>query len=86
MWKSWGNWADTVCTKTCGGGIHTRLRSCNSPSPENGGQQCLVFDKTERDLTDILRNHPCNTQPCAGEYYYYSNIFSEVKEKNISAT
>ena len=38
MWGQWGNWTD--CTKTAGGGIHSRIRLCDSPAAEHGGDAC----------------------------------------------
>ena len=37
----WGEWGEiSSCTKTCGGGITTRTRKCDSPAPLNGGSEC----------------------------------------------
>ena len=41
-WGWWGNW--THCTKTCIGGTRIRYRTCDNPSPVNGGSPCLGLD------------------------------------------
>jgi len=38
IWGQWGYWS--TCTKTCQGGTQRRTRSCNNPSPSNGGRSC----------------------------------------------
>ncbi|KAM9774698.1 SCO-spondin [Syngnathus typhle] len=37
-WGPWSNW--TQCTKSCGGGVQSRRRDCDSPSPEGEGNYC----------------------------------------------
>ena len=48
-----------VCSKTCGGGVQTRKRTCTNPPPSNGGKDCsrLGPDNTTRK---------CNNQECPG--------------------
>jgi hypothetical protein len=41
-WGLWGSWIP--CTKTCVGGTRTRYRSCNNPTPDNGGSPCPGLD------------------------------------------
>ncbi|KAL3880318.1 hypothetical protein ACJMK2_032566 [Sinanodonta woodiana] len=37
----WGSWSDiTPCSVTCEQGVKRRVRSCDNPSPLNGGLQC----------------------------------------------
>lgn len=43
------------CSRTCGGGIQTRQRLCNSPSPSNGGRYCQGVR---------VEFKSCNTKPC----------------------
>ncbi|XP_076099012.1 SCO-spondin-like isoform X4 [Mytilus galloprovincialis] len=52
----WSNWSVfTSCSETCGGGDHSRNRSCTEPEPKYGGQQCPGDDNQTQN---------CNTQPC----------------------
>ena len=54
-WKPYG-----VCSKTCGGGVQTRTRTCTNPPPSNGGDDCsrLGHGNTTRE---------CNNQECPGK-------------------
>ncbi|XP_045183357.2 coadhesin-like isoform X2 [Mercenaria mercenaria] len=38
VWSEWTRWS--TCTKTCGDGMHTRIRKCDNPAPQHGGLQC----------------------------------------------
>ncbi|XP_069125648.1 sushi, von Willebrand factor type A, EGF and pentraxin domain-containing protein 1-like [Argopecten irradians] len=51
-WSVWSNW--TTCSTTCGEGTTSRVRLCNSPTPDNGGKNCQG-DAIEYD-TCILEN------------------------------
>ncbi|XP_020625947.1 SCO-spondin-like isoform X2 [Orbicella faveolata] len=52
-WSCWGVWED--CSKTCGGGIQRRWRTCNNPLPANGGRPCPGTR---------VRSRECNVTPC----------------------
>jgi len=56
---AWGKWsAYSRCSRTCGGGIRSRRRACNSPAPMNGGRRCPgVSVQTGR----------CNTKACVSK-------------------
>nr|XP_055063768.1 A disintegrin and metalloproteinase with thrombospondin motifs 18 isoform X2 [Misgurnus anguillicaudatus] len=53
QWSSWSEWSD--CSRTCGGGVMYRERSCNSPSPQHNGKFCQGPSRMHQ---------LCNTKPC----------------------
>ena len=54
----WGPWNDKVsCSETCGSGTKTMTRSCDNPSPRNGGKEC------DGENTKTV---PCNEGACPG--------------------
>ncbi|CAF0913672.1 unnamed protein product [Adineta ricciae] len=38
-WSTWSNYS--ACSVTCGTGVYTRVRECNNPTPNYGGDQCI---------------------------------------------
>jgi len=52
-WAPYGGWHS--CSKTCGGGIKYRYRSCSNPTPVNGGQTCAGSNS---------QSTACNTHTC----------------------
>ncbi|XP_077463990.1 hemicentin-1 [Stigmatopora argus] len=52
-WGPWSSWG--TCSKMCNGGQMRRYRTCDNPSPANGGRACAGTD------TQIQR---CNTATC----------------------
>uniref|UniRef100_A0A8W8KZK8 SUEL-type lectin domain-containing protein n=1 Tax=Magallana gigas TaxID=29159 RepID=A0A8W8KZK8_MAGGI len=53
VWATWGSWG--TCTVTCGGGSHTRSRTCTNPAPQYGGAACPGSSGSSQ---------ACNTQHC----------------------
>lgn len=52
-WARWQSWSK--CSKSCGGGDQSRMRTCTNPSPLHGGRQCSGRNKETRF---------CNRRPC----------------------
>ncbi|KAI7793269.1 A disintegrin and metalloproteinase with thrombospondin motifs 6 [Triplophysa rosa] len=52
-WGPWTTWGE--CSRTCGGGVSSSMRHCDSPPPTGGGKYCLGERKRYRS---------CNTDPC----------------------
>ncbi|NXI49220.1 ATS10 metalloproteinase, partial [Chloroceryle aenea] len=52
-WGAWSSWGE--CSRTCGGGVSSSLRHCDSPRPTIGGKYCLGERKRYRS---------CNTDDC----------------------
>ena len=65
-----GNWGEfsawSECTATCGGGSMTRKRSCDSPAPDNGGNDCEGDDEE----TAVCNEDPC---PVDGKWSEWEN-------------
>ncbi|XP_017573388.1 A disintegrin and metalloproteinase with thrombospondin motifs 18 isoform X1 [Pygocentrus nattereri] len=53
QWSGWSEWSE--CSRTCGGGVMYRERSCNSPSPQHNGRFCQGSSRVHQ---------LCNTAPC----------------------
>ena len=54
-YSDWSPW--TECSKSCGGGVKTRTRTCTNPSPSVGGRDCMHLGESEELAT-------CNDQAC----------------------
>ncbi|XP_060137056.1 SCO-spondin-like [Zootoca vivipara] len=54
-WGGWSPWTD--CTASCGGGMRSRARACDSPAPQGGGDYC------EGVPTQV---EGCSLNPCPG--------------------
>ncbi|KAJ6662917.1 hypothetical protein lerEdw1_011121 [Lerista edwardsae] len=52
-WAAWSSWA--ACSRTCGAGVQSAERQCNSPTPKYGGKYCLGERK---------RYRICNMKSC----------------------
>ncbi|XP_004571762.3 A disintegrin and metalloproteinase with thrombospondin motifs 2 isoform X1 [Maylandia zebra] len=67
---NWGAWSEFgQCSRTCGGGVQFRTRSCNNPRPHNGGRKCVGEDS---------QFQMCNTNEC-------EDIYSDPREEQCHA-
>ncbi|CAH3172036.1 unnamed protein product [Porites lobata] len=55
--SEWSSW--TQCSKSCGGGVKVRERSCTNPPPKGNGQKC----SGEFEETGACAENPCPI-PC----------------------
>ncbi|XP_028409018.1 uncharacterized protein LOC114531606 [Dendronephthya gigantea] len=54
----YGDWSEfSTCSATCGNASKTRTRTCNNPSPSNGGRDC-------QNLGSNFETKPCETTAC----------------------
>uniref|UniRef100_A0A4W3HUQ8 Thrombospondin 1 n=1 Tax=Callorhinchus milii TaxID=7868 RepID=A0A4W3HUQ8_CALMI len=60
-WSYWSPWSS--CSVTCGSGVITRIRLCNSPMPQMGGKDC-TGEKRE--------NEKCEQKPFDGNWGIWS--------------
>ncbi|XP_068700145.1 uncharacterized protein [Montipora foliosa] len=54
-YSDWSDWSE--CSRSCSGGIKSRRRECNNPSPLFGGRDCKEIG------ADTEKVH-CNPEPC----------------------
>uniref|UniRef100_A0A6Q2YXZ7 Thrombospondin-1 n=1 Tax=Esox lucius TaxID=8010 RepID=A0A6Q2YXZ7_ESOLU len=52
-WSHWSPWSS--CSVTCGEGVITRIRLCNSPTPQMGGRDCQGQGRE----TEVCKKSPC---------------------------
>ncbi len=65
----WSMWSWTPCTKGCGTGTRDKIRTCNNPTPENGGKECTRKDGTQTtpdNKIEIKSTVACNKHECTG--------------------
>ncbi|XP_052807330.1 semaphorin-5B-like isoform X6 [Mya arenaria] len=60
----WGLWLDwSTCSVSCGGGVRSRSRSCNDPTPVGEGRLCVDADDGQEKNSDF-EAEACNTAQC----------------------
>ncbi|KAF6716168.1 A disintegrin and metalloproteinase with thrombospondin motifs 2 [Oryzias melastigma] len=67
---NWGLWSEFgQCSRTCGGGVQFRTRTCDNPRPANGGRTCVGA---------TFQFQMCNTEEC-------EDIYSDIREEQCQA-
>lgn len=59
VWSAWSVWSNCTLVQ-CGVGNKTRTRSCDSPSPSEGGKTC-EGDPAESETCDTI---VCSSDEC----------------------
>lgn len=59
-WSNWGGYG--TCSKSCGTGRQTKIRTCTNPAPAYGGSQC-------RGLSSNTIS--CKIKECPGMFLSY---------------
>lgn len=54
-WGPWTPWGD--CSRTCGGGVSSSSRHCDSPRPTIGGKYCLGERRRHRSCNTDVSSH-----------------------------
>ncbi|XP_041850705.1 A disintegrin and metalloproteinase with thrombospondin motifs 18 isoform X3 [Melanotaenia boesemani] len=91
QWSAWSQWSD--CSRTCGGGVMYRERSCTSPRPQNNGKFCSGSSRLNQLCNTRLcppnavdfRAQQCaeyNSKPFRGWYYKWKP-YTKVDEEDI---
>ena len=63
----YSEWSDFgSCSKSCGQGVESRSRKCNSPAPAHGGAGCVG---------PALEYRNCKEKECPGKFLGYHVIF-----------
>ncbi|XP_018110713.1 A disintegrin and metalloproteinase with thrombospondin motifs 10 isoform X1 [Xenopus laevis] len=81
-WGSWSLWGE--CSRTCGGGVSSSVRHCDSPRPTIGGKYCLGERKRYRSCniddcpsgSQDFREMQCaefDNVPFRGKYYSWKS-------------
>ncbi|XP_053532635.1 A disintegrin and metalloproteinase with thrombospondin motifs 18 [Ictalurus punctatus] len=91
QWSDWSDWSD--CSRSCGGGVMYRERSCNSPRPQHSGKFCQGSSRLyqlcstapcQRDAVDF-RTQQCaeyNSKPFRGWFYKWKP-YTKVDDEDI---
>ena len=76
----WGTWTSfTTCSHSCGGGLQSRVRKCDSPSPANGGRLCYG-DGVETQACNTAAC-PCQGSNCPGKQFHEYDCTSIIKKR-----
>merc|ERR1712226_217434 len=87
-WGGWEGWS--ACSATCGDGVQSRRRYCDSPSPSGGGQFCPGDDRSTQNCNE----GSCSGPVCEDRYsdcQYYQNYcfegpYTEILQEGCKVT
>ncbi len=72
----WSGWITLKsCSLTCGGGLLSRTRYCESPAPMNGGKDCVGH---------FQESVECNPQPCPTTHGTTHFMFLQIVDRSRS--
>ncbi|XP_073979079.1 A disintegrin and metalloproteinase with thrombospondin motifs 7-like isoform X3 [Rhodnius prolixus] len=71
-WGPWSHWAQ--CSRSCGGGVQIRHRSCNDPAPRYGGRYCKG---------DFISFKMCSIMPCVGFNQGFAQLQCKLTENRL---
>ncbi|XP_052806291.1 A disintegrin and metalloproteinase with thrombospondin motifs adt-2-like [Mya arenaria] len=62
VWSTWGEWSE--CSRTCGGGFHTRTRTCSTGSASD----CCEHADPSSCGREYKQSRECINDDCYGEW------------------
>ena len=76
-YSGWSAWPE--CSSSCGGGVTTRSRMCDNPSPKYGGKDCSAGDRGA-----AVESKACNSFACEGLDSLKFLVFSDFRSVHMS--
>ena len=74
-WSNWAAWSK--CSKTCGNGTKTRLRTCTNPPPKYGGK-CVGPSKQMKPCLEKRCPGLCVFHPVTVAFRFHECLADEV--------
>ena len=67
----------SICSHSCAGGLSSRTRNCDNPTPTLHGNDCIGHDGEDRQ---------CNTFNCPSEYVGTQKTFNVIQLQYLENT